>query len=98
VRGARPPVVLAAGGSRRVRARPSPPRPEDRPDATLADGAGLVDQFPASTVWPFVFGFGATVLATGLVFGVWVVLGGAIVLVFGIIGMIRQSRDTTPAE
>jgi hypothetical protein len=29
---------------------------------------------------------------------VWVVLGGAIVLVFGIIGMIRQSRDTTPAE
>jgi hypothetical protein len=27
------------------------------------------------------------------VFGVWVVLGGAIVLAFGIIGMIRQSRD-----
>jgi hypothetical protein len=24
---------------------------------------------------------------------VWVVLGGAIVLVFGVIGMIRQSRD-----
>src|SRR5262249_57166356 len=93
-----PLAVCVGGGSRRVRGGPSPPRPEDRPDATLADGAGLVDQFPASTVWPFVFGFGATVLATGLVFGVWVVLGGAIVLVFGIIGMIRQSRDTTPAE
>ena len=42
--------------------------------------------------------FGATVLATGFVFGVWVVLGGAIVLVFGVIGMIRQSRDTSPTE
>src|SRR5215831_1842406 len=64
---------LVAGGYLLVQARRFPPRPEDRPDATLADGAGLVDQFPASTVWPFVF-------------------------VFGIIGMIRQSRDTTPAE
>ncbi len=85
---------LLAGGYLLLQSRKFPPRPEDRPDATLADGAGPVDRFPASTVWPFVFGFGATVLATGFVFGVWVVLGGAIVLVFGVIGMIRQSRDT----
>ena len=84
---------LLAGGYLLLQARRFPPRPEDRSDATLADGAGPVDEFPASTVWPFVFGFGATVLATGLVFGVFVVLGGAIVLVFGVIGMIRQSRD-----
>ncbi len=78
-----------------LQARRFPPRPEDRPDATLAEGAGPVDKFPASTVWPFVFGFGATVFATGFVFGVWVVLGGAIVLVFGVIGMIRQSPRVT---
>jgi hypothetical protein len=89
---------LLAGGYLLFQARKFPPRPEDRPDATLAEGAGPVDRFPASTVWPFVFGFGATVLATGFVFGVWVVLGGAIVLVFGVIGMIRQSRDTSPTE
>jgi len=89
---------LLAGGYLLLQARRFPPRPEDRPDATLADGAGPVDEFPSSTVWPFVFGFGATVLATGLVFGVFVVLGGAIVLAFGIIGMIRQSRDTAPTE
>lgn len=89
---------LLAGGYLLFQARKFPPRPEDRPDASLAEGAGPVDQFPASTVWPFVFGFGATVLATGFVFGVWVVLGGAIVLVFGVIGMIRQSRDTSPTE
>lgn len=89
---------LLAGGYLLFQARKYPPRPEDRPDATLADGAGPVDRFPASTVWPFVFGFGATVLATGFVFGIWVVLGGAIVLVLGVIGLIRQSRDTSPTE
>lgn len=89
---------LLAGWYLLFQARKYPPRPEDRPDATLADGAGPVDRFPASTVWPFVFGFGATVLATGFVFGIWVVLGGAIVLVLGVIGLIRQSRDTSPTE
>jgi hypothetical protein len=38
------------------------------------------------------------VFATGFVFGVWVILGGAIVLVLGVIGMIRQSRDASPTE
>ena len=57
---------LFAGGYLLLQARRFPPRPEDRPDATLAEGAGPVDKFPASTVWPFVFGFGATVFATGL--------------------------------
>jgi hypothetical protein len=89
---------LFAGGYLLLQARRFPPRPEDRPEATRAEGAGPVDKFPASTVWPFVFGFGATVLATGFIFGIWVVLGGAIVLTFGVIGMIRQSRDTTPTE
>ena len=89
---------LLAGGYLLLQSRKFPPRPEDRPDATLAEGAGPVDQFPASTIWPFVFAFGAAVFATGFVFGVWVILGGAIVLVLGVIGMIRQSRDTSPSE
>src|SRR5207342_2438282 len=89
---------LLAGGYLLLQARKFPPRPEDRPDATLAESAGPVDQFPASTIWPFVFAFGAAVFATGFVFGVWVILGGAIVLVLGVIGMIRQSRDTSPTE
>jgi len=76
---------LLAGGYLLLQSRKFPPRPEDRPDATLAEGAGPVDQFPASTIWPFVF-------------GVWVVLGGAIVLVLGVIGMIRQSRDSSPSD
>src|SRR5690242_21495654 len=36
---------LLAGGYLLLQARRFPPRPEDRPDATLAEGAGPVDQF-----------------------------------------------------
>ncbi len=68
------------------------PRPEDRPDATLADGAGEVQAFPATSIWPFAFGFGATALATGLVFGVWVAVIGAALFVLGAVGYVLESR------
>jgi hypothetical protein len=57
-----------------------------------------VGEFPAPTVWPFVFGFGATVLATGTVFGVYVVVGGLLVLGLGLVGMVRQSRGVPPLQ
>lgn len=88
---------LLAGGYLFLQSRKYPPRPEDRPDATLAEGAGPVDEFPAPSIWPFVFAFGAVVFATGFVFGIWVVLGGAAVLGLGVVGMIRQSRGRAPA-
>jgi len=72
--------------------RRMPPRPEDRPDAALADGAGETAAFPATSIWPFVFGLGATAFATGFVFGVWIfVLGGAIFLL-GVLGYVAESR------
>jgi hypothetical protein len=89
---------LLAGGYLLSQTRKFPPRPEDRPDATLADGAGPVDSFPAPSIWPFVFGLGAVVFATGLIFGIWVVLPGAAILGLGVIGMIRQSRGTQAAD
>jgi hypothetical protein len=39
-----------------------------------------------------VFGLGAVVFATGLVFGIWVILPGAAIFGFGVVGMILQSR------
>ena len=73
--------------SRRIRSRP-----EDRPDATLADGAGTTAEFPTASIWPFVFGLGATAFATGFVFGVWIfVLGGAI-FALGVLGYVAESR------
>lgn len=73
------------------------PRPGDRPDATIAEGAGPVDSFPGPTIWPFVLGFAFTVLATGVIFGVWVLLPGGVLLLYAIIELVRAARaSTTP--
>ena len=88
---------LLAGGYLFIQSRKYPPRPEDRPDATLEEGAGPVDDFPAPSIWPFVFGLGATIFATGFIFGVWVILPGAAILGLGVVGMIVQSRRRAAA-
>jgi cytochrome c oxidase subunit IV len=88
---------LLAGGYLLLQARRYPPRPQDRADAELEEGAGPVDEFPAPSIWPFVFGLGATVFATGFIFGIWVILPGGAVLTFGVVGMILQSRGRAPA-
>ena len=46
-------------------------RPEDRPDATIAEGAGVINSFPGSSIWPFILGMGAFVLVLAFVFGIW---------------------------
>ena len=68
------------------------PRPEDRPDATLADGAGTTHEFPAASIWPFAFGFGATALATGVVFGIWIAIIGFALFALGAVGYVLESR------
>jgi Cytochrome c oxidase subunit IV len=89
---------LLAGGYLLFQSRRFPPRAEDRPDATLAEGAGPVDEFPAPSIWPFVFGLGSVVFATGFIFGIWVILPGAAVVALGVIGMIRQSRGAAAPD
>jgi len=89
---------LLAGGYLFLQSRKYPPRPQDRSDASLEEGAGPVDEFPAPSIWPFVFALGSVIFATGFIFGVWVVVGGAAVLGLGIVGMIRQSRGRATAD
>jgi hypothetical protein len=81
-----------AGGYLYLQSRRYPPRLEDRPDATVAEGAGDVDVFPSGTYWPLVLAFGAAMTASGLIFGIWLVLGGLIFFVGGMIGWIAESR------
>ena len=88
---------LLAGGYLLLQSRKYPPRPEDRPDADLAEGAGAVGEFPAPSIWPFVFGLGSVIFATGFVFGIWVLLPGAALLGLGVVGMILQSRGRATA-
>lgn len=84
---------LMVGGYLFHLSRRMTPRPQDRTDATIAEGAGPVDSFPGPTIWPFVMGFAFTVLVTGVIFGVWVLLAGGVLLLFSVIELVRASRS-----
>ena len=67
-------------------------RPEDREDATIADGAGVVSSFPSTSIWPFVLGMGCFMIVLALVFGVWMLLPGVILLGSAFRGATAESR------
>jgi protein-S-isoprenylcysteine O-methyltransferase Ste14 len=56
--------------------RRMPPRPEDNPQATREEGAGVVGAFPGTSIWPFVLGMGAFTIVLSLVFGIWLLVPG----------------------
>ena len=67
-------------------------RPSDREDAELADGAGTVDSFPGSSIWPFVLGMGAFTVVLSLVFGVWLAFIGVPLILTALTGVTAESR------
>ncbi|MGH9281353.1 MAG: aa3-type cytochrome oxidase subunit IV [Acidimicrobiales bacterium] len=73
-------------------ARRMPARPEDREDATLAEGAGTVGSFPGPTAWPVVLATGAVLAANGIAFGIWPAFPGAVLLVIAACGAVMSSR------
>ena len=67
-------------------------RPEDRADATVADGAGVVDAFPSSSIWPFVLGMGCFMAVMALVFGTWFAVPALALFVAAFTGATAESR------
>ena len=61
------------------------PRPEDRFDATYADGEGEVGYFPSASIWPAGMGLGAIFAVIGLIYGLWYLIVG-VILFFGAVG------------
>jgi len=51
-------------------------RPEDDPNATQGEGAGVVGSFPGSSIFPFTLGMGAFFVVLALVFGIWFLVPG----------------------
>jgi hypothetical protein len=47
------------------------PRPEDRPDAEIADGAGELGFFPPYSWWPLWCGASLGVMVYGIAIGAW---------------------------
>ncbi|MHB1583049.1 MAG: aa3-type cytochrome oxidase subunit IV [Acidimicrobiales bacterium] len=67
-------------------------RPEDRPDAEISDGAGVINSFPSSSIWPFVLGMGAFMTVMTFVFGAWFFPIGAGLIITALIGVTVESR------
>jgi len=67
-------------------------RPEDREDATIQEGAGVVDSFPSTSIWPFVLGLGCFSMVLALVFGAWFAVPAIGLLVAAFVGVTAESR------
>ena len=67
-------------------------RPEDRADATIAEGAGVVDSFPSTSIWPFVLGIGCFMSVMALGFGTWFAVPAAALLIAAFAGATAESR------
>jgi hypothetical protein len=67
-------------------------RPEDRPDATLEDGAGEIATFPSSSIWPFVLGMGAFSLVLAFAFGIWFFFPAVSLMITALVGVTAESR------
>lgn len=72
--------------------RRMPPRPEDRADADIEEGAGAVGSFPGPTAWPATFALGAVLAANGLAFGIWPALPGLVLMSIAASGAILSGR------
>ncbi|MGH3729224.1 MAG: cytochrome c oxidase subunit 4 [Micromonosporaceae bacterium] len=72
-------------------ARRIEPRPEDRADADVTDGAGEIGFFSPGSYWPFGLALSATVTGLGLVFWMpWLIATGVILLLLTTGGLLFE--------
>ena len=69
------------------------PRPEDRFDATQADGEGEVGYFPSASIWPAGMGLGLIFGVVGLIYGFWYLIPGVMLFFGAVIGWIVESES-----
>jgi membrane glycosyltransferase len=67
-------------------------RTDDDPQATMAEGAGTVDAFPTSSIWPFILGMGCLMAALTFIFGLWLAPIAAALILSALIGATVESR------
>jgi Na+/proline symporter len=73
------------------------PRPEDRFDATHADGEGEVAYFPNASIWPAGMGLGMVVGSFALIWGLWYLIIGATIFFGAVFGFMTESDAETAA-
>lgn len=70
------------------------PRPEDRIDATIAEGEGEIAYFPTASMWPAGMGLGAVICAAALIWGLWYFIIGFPIFLGAVIGWLFESDRT----
>jgi len=65
-------------------------RPEDRPDAEIAEGAGELGFFPASSIWPLWTALTMVLIVLGPVFGWWISLLGLGMGIWSLTGWVYE--------
>src|SRR5439155_10169928 len=66
--------------------------PEDDPSADQAASAGRpVGRFHTGSGWPVLMAAGLAVASTGLVYGIWLIVAGGILLVVAVVGLMQES-------
>jgi membrane glycosyltransferase len=68
------------------------PQADDDEQASVEEGAGTVESFPGSSIWPFVLGMGALFLVLTFVFGLWMAPIAAALILSAAIGGVVESR------
>ena len=62
------------------------PRPEDRLDAEVDEADPEYGFFSPNSWWPLVLGFSTMVIVFGLIFAVWLIVLGVLILFIALIG------------
>ena len=66
------------------------PRPEDRKDGEIADGAGELGFFPPYSWWPLWCGMTLAVMVLGVVFGWWLFIIGVALGILALSGWVFE--------
>jgi hypothetical protein len=82
---------ILIGGYLLFTARRIEPRPQDLPDAEVADGAGEVGHFSPRSYWPFFIGASLGLLMLGTLFGIWLGIIAGVAVLISTIGLVFEA-------
>ncbi|WP_040362013.1 cytochrome c oxidase subunit 4 [Corynebacterium amycolatum] len=90
-------MTLMLGGYFHFTERRSDITPSDFEEAEIADGAGTLGFFSASSIWPFVMTMGILLMGYGIAFmAYWLIVLGAVILI--VAGTKLNTQYITPPE
>src|SRR3954447_7609240 len=72
------------------------PRPSDRGDAEIEEGAGELGFFSPHSWWPLIAAGASATMMLGLVFGWWLFVIGVAAQLYGVVGILFEYEGKTP--